>query len=339
MGAIGKIDYFGIILAMHISLLALDGVFDTGLATLHDAFSTANELSALQGFQAPPFTVSVVGVRQRVRTANGLRVPVAAAEKRPDWVIVPAIGAKMPDVLGPALDKPEVRDACALLQRWRSDGVRCAAACIGTFILAEAGVLDGEQATTTWWLAPWFRQRYPAVDLQDARILVPLDGLVTAGAALSHMDLALHLIRRVSPELADLTARYLIVDARPSQAAYMIADHLSYADPMVSQFERWARRRLDQGQGFALQEAADALHTSARTLARRMQETLGKSPLAYFQDLRVQYAVHLLKTTADSIDRIAERVGYADALSLRALLRKHYGAGVREIRGQSPRRV
>ena len=154
--------------------------------------------------------------------------------------------------------------------------------------------------------------------------------VVTAGAALSHMDLALWLIRQRSPKLASLTAKYLIVDSRPTQSAYVLADHLIHSDPLVEKFENWARNRLSQG--FSLDEAAKAAATSKRTLARRLHEVLGKSPLSYFQNLRVERAVHLLKTTSDSVEQIAERVGYADGVTLRVLLRRTLGQGIKEIR-------
>ena len=79
-------------------------------------------------------------------------------------------------------------------------------------------------------------------------------------------------------------------------------------------------------------EAAIAIGTSERTLVRRMRAVLGKSPLAYFQDLRVERAVHLLQTSNESIEQIADLVGYADAATLRTLLRRKLGKGVRELR-------
>lgn len=317
---------------MKINVLALDGVFDTGLAAVLDAFATANELAELSGMAAPRFDVSIVGVRGAVKTSQGFTVPVNAAPKRaaPDCVLMPALGYKMPDPLQAALARPDVADAVRLLRRWAERGALAAAACIGTFVLGETGLLDGQQATTTWWLAPLFRRRYPKVRLDESRMIVKSGKVVTAGAALSHMDLALWLIRQKSPNLAALTAKYLIVDSRPSQSAYILSDHLAHADPLVERFERWARGRLMRG--FSLDDAARAAGSSKRTLARRMQAVLGKSPLTYFQDLRVERAVHLLKTTDESVDGIAARVGYADGVTLRSLLRNRLGQGVREIR-------
>jgi transcriptional regulator GlxA family with amidase domain len=260
------------------------------------------------------------------------KVPVSPAHGRtpPDWVVVAAIGARAPKPLAAALATPEARAAANILRQWCDQGAHVAAACIGTFVAAESGVLNGEVATTTWWLAPFFRQRYPLVRLEDGRMLVRSGRVLTAGAALSHMDMALWLIRQVSPSLAAMTARYLIVDSRPTQSAYAISDHLAHADPLVQRFERWARDRL--ADGFSLDEAAHAIGASKRTLARRTKDVLGKSPLSYFQDLRVERAVHLLRTSSDDVEKIAAAVGYGDGVTLRNLLRRKLGRGVREIR-------
>ena len=316
---------------MHIHVLALDDVFDLGLSAVLDAFRTANELIEIARLGVPRFEVKTVGVRRSVKTSQGLRVPVHALGGRvPDCVVVPAIGFKMPGPLEKALTRTDVRDAADVLRHWAGRGALMSAACIGTFVMAESGLLDRQRATTTWWLAPLFRERYPDVLLEESHMIVHSGRIVTAGAALSHIDLALWLVRRSSPQLAALTAKYLIVDSRPSQSAYALTDHLVHADPIVQRFERWARSRV--ARGFSLNDAAQAVGASKRTLARRMQSVVGKSPLAYFQTLRVERAVHLLKTTDSSVDEVAERVGYADGVTLRALLRRRLNKGIREIR-------
>ena len=236
----------------------------------------------------------------------------------------------MPEALRVALKRRDTADAQALLRNWSAAGTLVGAACTSTFVLAGSSLLDGHHATTSWWLAPFFREQYPHVVLDESQMIVHTSRLVTAGAALAHLDLALWLVRRHSPSLAMLTARYLVVDPRPSQAAFAIPDHLAHADPLVEQFERWARRRLPDG--FSLNDAACAVATSPRTLTRRLQSVIGKSPLAYFQDLRVERAVHLLRTSDRSIDHIATQVGYANGVTLRTLIRRKIGRGVRELR-------
>jgi transcriptional regulator GlxA family with amidase domain len=84
--------------------------------------------------------------------------------------------------------------------------------------LAQAGILDGLTATTSCWLGAAFRSRYPQVDLDESQSLAIAGNITTAGAAFAHIHLALSLIHRISPVLADLTARYLVLGDRPSQA-------------------------------------------------------------------------------------------------------------------------
>jgi transcriptional regulator GlxA family with amidase domain len=317
---------------MRIFVLALDELFDTGLTVTLDAFAIANRFSARQMGGTPHFEVSIVGMRKKVRSGQGLAIPVQAVtpDLKPDWVIVPALIASTPQLLVPALERADVRQAKAQLLKWHAQRVHLAASCIGSFILAETGLLDHREATTTWWLAPLFRQRYPNVLLDESRMLVPSDVGVTAGAAMGHLDLALWLIRKASPELAAVVSRYLLADIRSSQAPYIIPNHLAQADPLILRFEQWARKNLKGG--FSLQEAAKALATSARTLQRRCEAVLGKSPLAYFQDLRVERARSLLHGSSLDVDAIAAEVGYVDGATLRTLLRQRLGRGVRELR-------
>jgi transcriptional regulator GlxA family with amidase domain len=293
----------------------------------------ANSLARTTGVTTAGFDITMVGMRPEVRTSLGMQVPVHDVTDlpAPDWVVVPALNRTTAEDLVPALGRNDVIDALDTLRSWRSGGARIAAACTGTFVLAESGLLDGGEATTTWWLSPLFRQRYPRVHLDAHRIVVPSGNALTAGAALSHLDLALWLIRNNSPELAALVARYLVFDSRLSQSAYAISDHLSHSDPLVERFDRWVREHLDTA--IALDVAADALATSTRTLTRRLNAVLGKTPVEYIQDLRIERAVQLLRTSKLTVDRIAEQVGYADGVTLRTLLRRRIGKGVRELRG------
>jgi len=318
---------------MRLFVLALDGFWDTGFSVILDAFKTANNFAPMLKSGAPRFDVTVVGLRKTVRSGQGFAFPVTRIEsrlKRPDWVIVPALATPTPELLVPALARRDVQQAVIQLQTWHAKGAHLAASCIGTFLLGETGLLAGGEATTTWWLSPLFRQRYPAVSVDESRMLVTSGRLVTAGAAMGHLDLALWFIRQASPELAALVSRYLLADLRWSQAPFVIPNHLAQADPLIQRFERWAREHLREG--FSLADAAAALATSPRTLQRRCEAVLGKSPLSYFQDLRVERAQSLLHGSRLDVDAIAAEVGYEDGATLRTLLRERLGRGVRELR-------
>jgi transcriptional regulator GlxA family with amidase domain len=154
--------------------------------------------------------------------------------------------------------------------------------------------------------------------------------VTTAGAAFGHVDLALAVVRMRSPALADLVSRYLAVDERPSQAVYTISSALAQSDPTVSAFERWARTHLDEP--LSVGRAAQALGVSERTLQRSVQATLGTSPVRFVQDLRVEQATHLLRTTDLALETIARRVGYENANTLRILLRERAGTTAGALR-------
>jgi transcriptional regulator GlxA family with amidase domain len=174
-----------------------------------------------------------------------------------------------------------------------------------------------------------FRARFPAVELDESQMVVDSKRIVTAGGTLAHVDLALWLVQRKSHALASMVSRYLVADARPSQAPYIVSHQQVYADPIVERFERYARSHLAR---FSMTSAARTVGASERTIERRVRVTLGKTPLTLVRDLRVELAAHLLKTTDSTIEEIATEVGYSDGATLRTLIRARIGSGVRELR-------
>ena len=308
---------------MRIGLVAVEGCFGAGLVSMLDMLRTADALRAEVDPSIPPIAVEIVAARRRVTTSSGVVLPASAGlHDLPgfDLLVIGALGTlSTADTLA-ALGARDVRGLMAAVEHGRHEEAGLAAACTGCFALAEAGILDGGRATTSWWLGPGFRARYPAVDLDLDAMVVTDERAVTAGAAFAHIDLALTLLRRSSAELAELVSRLLVVDDRPSQSAYLAIGHLEHDDALVRDFEGYARAHL--GSPIEIPVAARAIGTSRRTLERRVAQTLGVSPIALVQRLRVERAVHLLRTTGESVDQIAPRVGYANGSTLRALMRR-----------------
>ena len=315
---------------MRIFVLIVDDMFDTGLTAILDTLAFANEVISEQGDRIQ-FEVTITGVRPSMQTRLGLNVSATLATSlpHPDLVVVPALAYKTPALLGAALQRPDVVEAQGVIQQWYQSGTVVTAACTGTYILAAMGLLDGIRATTSWWLAPDFRKRFPKVLLDDSQMLMVQEQRVTAGAALAHFDLALWIVRQHSPEVAQWVSRYLMIDGRPSQTVYAIANHLAHNDSLIERFEHWVRQNLNT---FTMTNAAKAMGVSERTLQRRCQEVLGRTPIAFVQDLRIEQAIYRLQATDASVEEIAQAVGYLDGVTLRALLRKKTGCSVRELR-------
>lgn len=317
---------------MRVHVLALEGMFDTGLSGMLDTLAMANELAQQSGVPGG-FDVELVGLRRRVRTQQRFMLPITHVSEAadPDWVIVPALGEKTPAALTEALQRRDVKDAQKQLTLWHEGGAKLAAVCTGTYVMAAAGLLDGQRATTSWWLGPDFRCRFPEVSLDESQMVVAQSQCATAGAALAHIDLALWLVRQYSPTLAQITSRYLLFDGRPSQSSYVMRDHLAHTDPVMERFEAWARANLAE---FTMPEAARHAGVSERTLERRVRKALGRTPISYVRDLRVEQAIYLLETTDEGVEEIALAVGYQDGVTLRTLLREKAGLGIKAIRNR-----
>jgi transcriptional regulator GlxA family with amidase domain len=320
---------------MKVSVLAYDGIFDSGLAAVLDVLDTANGMR--DGLDSPPpgWEVTTVAPRRRARTGAGHIVHAAAldAAREADLLVVPALNVRRPEELIEFVESAPAAPLRRLIASARAQGTPVYTACSGTFLLAEAGVLGRRRVTTTWWLTPAFRARYPGVNLDQTRMVVSSDGVTTAGAAFGHVDMALAVVRASSPALADLVSSYLVVDERPSQSAYTIPSALAQSDPAVAAFERWVRDRL--ADPISIPEAARAMGMSERTLQRATQRVLGTSPVRFVQDMRVEQAAHLLRTTDLSLEAISRQVGYEHANTLRVLLRERTGQTTRTLRGRT----
>lgn len=321
---------FDIIPDMQIAVLALGGVFDSGLSVVLDVLATANSLRDGVDGAPPPFDVTVTGLAATARTGHGLlveTVPLTALTRLPELVVMPALAMKSPPEIVEAVRGHPLLD---WVRELRDAGAGLAAACTGTFFLAESGVLAGGVATTSWWLGPTFRNRYPAVELDDSRTLVVDGQITTAGAAFAHIDLAISIVQRQSPALADLVGRYLVTGDRPSQAAFAVPSLLAASDPTMASFERWVRNHLDEP--LQVSAVAKKLGVSERTLQRSTAGVLGMSPLEFIQEIRLDQAAFLLRTTSRTASSVAAAVGYQNVGTLRSLVRRRRGSTLTAFR-------
>ena len=318
--------------------LAIEGAAESALGVGIDIVGSAARLVAADLAEVPTRKATL---RQRVvsldgrpvRSGSGRKIEVDGALElrglgRSDVLVLPGVFAATEPLIGQLLGRDEISRAADLLARASAKGVFLAASCSATFILASSGVLDGERATTTWWLAPAFASRFPAITLVADRMVVEADGVLTAGSAFAHADLMLAIIARIgTPSLAKLVARYLVLDERASQTRYMIMEHLRVSDPAVQAAERFASANV--GRQVSIDELARAGAVSPRTLARRVHAALGMTPNEMVQRLRVAHAAHLLATTRASVEEIAGQVGYADTAAFRRVFRRYSGESPR----------
>ena len=308
-----------------LGLLALDGSIVSSLTGPMDILRVAQKLAQVRD---PATTLRLdtvlVGARGQasVLGTGGLSLgPVQSPDVALDLLLVPGyMHSSAADVVERLVGYgPEIE----LLRALHLRGVPIAASCCGAFLLAEAGLLDGHEATTSWWLDGTFRKRYPRVRVDVERMVVEDGGVTTTGASTAVMGFVLQLLaRHVDPALSQHTARMMLIDPdRQSQAPYIsLALTERPRHSLSEKAEQFLHRELHRELSIA--ELADHCGTSERSLLRHFRQHYGASPLAHIQHLRVERAKALLETTLLSFEEIVERCGYSDASSFRKLFKR-----------------
>ncbi|WP_016888833.1 GlxA family transcriptional regulator [Mycobacteroides abscessus] len=309
---------------LQIDLLVVAGSSPVGVATTLDMVEglAASHLSPSEA----QVDLRVVGGEEgHVVLRGGLvtpAVPLIEAGAPAPWVVVPGIGAAKPAELEDRLGDDDVQAAASWLGRARTS--RVAASCTGTFMAAEAELLSGRFVTTTWWLSGLFARRYPTCHLDADRMLVRDGPVVTAGAALGHVDLLLAIVSDVfGPAAAQAASARSAASPRSSQAPFRSSAFYREVDPELAAIERYAIENMSRRVG--LGELADAAKLSPRTLTRRVQAATGLSPLQFVQRIKVEAALYLLADPQRSVSEVARNVGLSDASTLNRLIRRTTG--------------
>lgn len=219
---------------------------------------------------------------------------------------------------------PAVREA---LTEAAAAGTRIASICTGTFILAQAGLLDGLRVTTHWIAADEFARAYPGVEVDPNVLYVDNGQILTSAGAAAGLDLCLHLIRcdhgsAVAADAARLSVMPL--EREGGQAQFITRDYPptprgSALEPLLV----WMQDNLDRS--LPLPELARHAGTSTRTLLRRFRDHTGTTPAQWLHRARVRQAQHLLETTHYTVDRISAQVGFGSPTAFRDHFRRTTG--------------
>lgn len=239
-----------------------------------------------------------------------------------DAVLAPTF---TPDLCGWAPPLAHLGGVAAWLRRQHSRGALICAAGAGVFLLGEAGLLDGRRCTTSARSIEELKRRYPRADTARGATLIDDRRVVTAGAPLAWIDLALHCIRVLCGEAAArVAAEFAVLDGAASDAtAYRPSGYLSNLNPFLVEAERIVRQAGDAP--FSALDLAHALSTSERTLHRRLKQASGESPKAFIDRVRVEAARTLLETSGKSVKELANEAGFVDETSFRRAFRRLVG--------------
>lgn len=311
-----------------IQILAYEGCMASEVMGIADLFHIANKLWSNRNpnDQERLFVFELISMRgTSVSTANGTRIDVRVARKMDgDLLIVPGLDFDSARILIERLAQlePEI----AFIRKTARREIPIASMCVGAFLLAEAGALDGRKATTSWLLNGVLEKRYPLVKLELNAVVTEDDGVFCAGAVTAAYDLGLKLVERFGDgDLAQVVAKVMLLEPnRCSQAPFIFSSlDAQSKDTLVAQVAKWLHRNFQKQ--FSIDEVAARFAVSARTLLRRFREEMHDSPLGYLQKIRLEHAKALLETTHLSFAHIVERAGYVDESAFRRLFKRHVG--------------
>jgi transcriptional regulator GlxA family with amidase domain len=314
-----------------VTIVALETALASSVTITIDVLAMANHICVGAG-RPPAFDVRLVG-RGAALFRPFLAFPEALHDA-PALFVIPAQGLSKAACYRARLDAADAEEARGLILAAAQARAHIASSCTGSLLLASTGLLDRRRATTAWWLAPVFREMFPAVALDTSELVLSDDGFTTAGAAMAQMDLMVGLVARYAgAEVAAGCARRMVLDERRSQVPYMAIGLLAASSESIARAAAWARPRL--GDGIGVNDVAAAVGQSSRTFSRRVVSATGLSPIQFLQQLRVEQAIELIETTTLAFEEVAYRVGYSDPSTLRTLIRRGSGLGPRELRARA----
>ena len=321
---------------VHIGILVFPACVGSSAVVPFDVFNIANAVAGYrpvaEHIRFEAHWVSVDGAP--VKTRTGLTFPTEVlADGDYAALLVPGLDLDRPSQMPGVLDGMAREQAA--LRGYHAGGGLIAANCSSTFLLAEAGLLEGRRATTSWWLGKHFRARYPNVGLDVEELLV-LDGSVlTSGGVTAYIDQALWLVGHFASDgLRQMTAKVLVADShRASQTPYIEAAVVEdEGHAVIQRARRWLNQHMDQD--WKMEELAAYANTSPRTLLRRFQKALGMSPIQYTQQLRVERAKALLESTRLSLEDITQRCGYVNVSTFSTVFKRWAQVTPREYRSR-----
>jgi len=301
---------------MHtVAVLALDKVIPFDLSTPIEVFTRTRLPDG-----RPAYRVRICGATPTVDAGMFTLQPPWGLDGLgdADTIILPGCAEPTAPIGDEVLD---------VLRRAAADGTRIASICVGAFILAATGLLDGLRATTHWLATGLLAERHPAVDVDPDVLYVDNGQLLTSAGAAAGLDLCLHLIRRdhgstVAADAARLSVMPL--EREGGQAQFIVHDQPptprgSVLEPVL----RWMQDNA--AEDLTLEDVAAHAGMSTRTLNRRFREQTGTTPLQWLLRNRIRQAQFLLETTDHPVDRIAAQVGFGSPTAFRDRFKRIVG--------------
>jgi len=316
----------------NVAILVPESSVMQAIADPQYCFSAVNQFLAMSG-RKPLFNVQLVGSKKEIKLNEGKYSvhpdKLLKDVKKTDLVFIPALFGDMGDAV----------KANKELKPWIVDqykkGAEVASLCVGAFLLASTGLLNGKKCSTHWGYTNEFREMFPEVDIQDGSIVTEESRIYSSGGANSYWNLLLHLVEKYTDrETAILTSKYFAIDIdRNSQSAFaMFKGQKEHKDDAIKKAQDYIEKNIEEK--ITVEDLAAKVAIGRRSFERRFRLATNNSVLEYIQRIKIEAAKRSFETSRKNINEVMFNVGYTDTKAFRTTFKKITGLTPVEYRNK-----
>jgi transcriptional regulator GlxA family with amidase domain len=307
----------------HISIIVPEDAVATSVVDPRYFFTATNQFLEQAG-KDPVFKVELVGLTKQVMMQNGSFAvytdKLLHEVKHTDLVIIPALSGDMKQTL----DKNKA--FIPWIVEHYGKGSEVASLCLGAFLLAATGLVNGKECSTHWLFANDFRQMFPEVKLVDGNIISEEKGIYSSGGAISYLNLLLHLIEKnTSREIAVIAAKFFAVEIdRKTQSPFiMFNGQKKHDDEPIKAAQAYIEKNFTEK--ISVEELALRFAIGRRHFERRFKKSTHNTPMEYIQRVKIEAAKRQLESGRKNVTEVMYEVGYADTKAFRTIFKKITG--------------
>ncbi len=317
---------------MNVSILVPENSVMQAIADPQYLFSAVNQFMAVSG-KMPLFDVQLVGLKKQVKINDG-SFSITTSQllnevKNTDLVIIPALFGDMKTAI------EANKKALPWIKEQYNNGAEVASLCVGAFLLASTGLLNGKKCSTHWGFQNEFIEMFPEVEVIDGSIVTEEQRLYSSGGAMSYWNLLLYLVEKYTDrETAILASKYFAIDIdRDSQAAFaMFKGQKNHTDEAIKQAQDFIDKNIQEK--ITIDELADLVSLGRRSFERRFKIATNNSVLEYINRVKIEFAKRSFESSRKNISEVMYDVGYTDTKAFRSIFKKITGLTPVEYRNK-----
>lgn len=316
----------------HISILVFESSVLDSITAPRYLFTAVNDFLASAG-KPPLFEVHLVGLSKEVRLHNGSFSvhPDAVIQdiEKTDLILIPALTGDLSEAI--QLNQ----DFIPWIKAQHQNGAELASLCIGAFLLASTGLLDGKKCSTHWLFAHEFRRMFPEVILVADKIVTEEHRIYTSGGANSYWNLLLYLVEKYTDRaMAVLAAKFFAIEIdRNSQSAFMMFNgQKGHEDEPIRRAQTFIEENITEK--ILVEDLAAQFSIGRRNFERRFKKATNNTPVEYIQRVKIEAAKKGLETSRKNVNEVMYEVGYSDTKAFRTVFKKITGLSPLQYRNK-----